>query len=46
MTERNAMDASASDAAYTRPGPAGEGVGWLRRLGPFIRRYRAVVIAR
>ena len=28
------------DAAYTRPGPAGPGIGWLRRLGPFIRRYR------
>jgi ATP-binding cassette, subfamily B, bacterial len=23
----------------------GEGVGWLRRLGPFIRRYRAAVVA-
>lgn len=35
----------ATDAAYTRPAPAGDGVGWLRRLGPFIRRYRGTVIA-
>ena len=34
-----------TDAAYTRPGAAGEGIGWLRRLGPFIRRYRTEVIA-
>ena len=34
-----------SGAAYTRPAPAGPGVGWLRRLGPFIRRYRGTVIA-
>ena len=45
MSGRNTTDTSAIDAAYTRPGPAGEGVGWLRRLGPFIRRYRAAVIA-
>ncbi|MET0578461.1 MAG: ABC transporter ATP-binding protein, partial [Ilumatobacteraceae bacterium] len=32
-------------AAYTRPAPAGLGVGWLRRLGPFIRRYKRTVIA-
>ncbi len=45
MSGRNRGDTSAIDAAYTRPGPAGEGVGWLRRLGPFIRRYRAAVVA-
>ena len=39
------MSPAPSDAAYTRPGPAGEGIGWLRRLGPFIRRYRTLVIA-
>ena len=33
------------DAAYTRPAPAGPGIGWLRRLGPFIGRYRATVVA-
>ena len=35
----------ATDAAATRPAPAGPGVGWLRRLGPFVARYRGVVIA-
>jgi ATP-binding cassette subfamily B protein len=30
------------DAAYTRPGPTHE--GWLRRLWPFIRRYRGTTI--
>ena len=45
MSVRDATDTSSTSAAYTRPGPAGEGVGWLRRLGPFIRRYRAAVIA-
>ncbi len=34
-----------ASAAYTRPAPAGPGVGWLRRLRPFIRRYRKTVIA-
>jgi ATP-binding cassette subfamily B protein len=33
------------DPAYTRPAPSGPGVGWLRRLAPFIRRYRRTVIA-
>jgi ATP-binding cassette, subfamily B, bacterial len=33
------------DPAFTRPAPAGPGVGWLRRLAPFIRRYRRTVIA-
>ena len=33
------------EAAYTRPGAPGEGIGWLRRLGPFIRRYRTAVVA-
>ncbi len=33
------------DPAYTRPAPAGPGVGWLRRLAPFIHRYRRTVIA-
>jgi ATP-binding cassette subfamily B protein len=35
----------AGDPAYTRPAPVAPGVGWLRRLGPFIRRYRRLVIA-
>jgi ATP-binding cassette, subfamily B, bacterial len=35
----------ADDPAYTRPAPAGPGVGWLRRLRPFIGRYKGVVIA-
>ncbi|MDQ1425387.1 MAG: ATP-binding cassette, subfamily bacterial, partial [Acidimicrobiaceae bacterium] len=34
-----------SDAAMTRPAPAGPGVGWLRRLGPFIGRYKRTAIA-
>ena len=34
-----------SGAAYVRPAPAGPGVGWLRRLVPFIRRYKRTVIA-
>jgi ATP-binding cassette subfamily B protein len=29
----------------TRPAPPGPGVGWLRRLGPFIVRYKAAAIA-
>jgi len=33
------------DPAYTRPAPRGPGIGWLRRLAPFIRRYRRTVIA-
>jgi ATP-binding cassette subfamily B protein len=33
------------DAAYVRPAPPGPGVGWLRRLGPFVRRHRAAVVA-
>ncbi len=33
------------DPAYTRPAPAGPGVGWLRRLGPFFRRYRRTIYA-
>ncbi len=33
------------DAAMTRPAPAGSGVGWLRRLGPFIGRYKRIAIA-
>ena len=44
MSRRHTDSPPQSDAAYTRPGPAGEGVGWLRRLGPFISRYRAAVI--
>ena len=44
MSRRHSDSPRQSDAAYTRPGPAGEGVGWLRRLGPFISRYRAAVI--
>jgi ATP-binding cassette subfamily B protein len=32
------------DAAHTRPAPPEPGVGWLRRLGPFIGRYRGTVI--
>src|SRR5690606_40029824 len=34
-----------TDAAYTRPVPASEGVGWLRRLWPFLRRYRGTLLA-
>ena len=45
MSRRPAMRPPLPDAAYTRPGPAGPGVGWLRRLGPFIRRYRGAVVA-
>jgi ABC-type multidrug transport system fused ATPase/permease subunit len=33
------------DAALTRPAPPGPGVGWLRRLAPFIRRYKAAAVA-
>ncbi len=33
------------DPASTRPAPTAPGVGWLRRLGPFIGRYRRTVIA-
>ena len=44
MSRRQTDSPRQSDAAYTRPGPAGEGIGWLRRLGPFISRYRAAVI--
>ena len=33
------------DAAMIRPAPAGPGVGWLRRLGPFVRRYRRTIVA-
>ncbi|MCU1362067.1 MAG: transporter, permease/ATP-binding protein, partial [Ilumatobacteraceae bacterium] len=32
-------------AAYTRPAPAGPGIGWIRRLGPFIGRYKREAIA-
>ncbi|MGZ4724167.1 MAG: ABC transporter transmembrane domain-containing protein, partial [Ilumatobacteraceae bacterium] len=45
MSRRRADSAAPSDAAFTRPGPSGEGAGWLRRLGPFIGRYRGAVIA-
>ena len=38
-------DPALGDAAHTRPAPAGPGVGWLRRLGPFVRRYRGLVVA-
>ena len=31
------------EPAYTRPAPAGPGIGWLRRLGPFVGRYRKAV---
>ncbi|HEY4333676.1 MAG TPA: ABC transporter transmembrane domain-containing protein, partial [Ilumatobacteraceae bacterium] len=34
-----------ADPALTRPAPAGPGVGWLRRLGPFLRRYKREAIA-
>jgi ATP-binding cassette subfamily B protein len=33
-----------SGAAFTRPAPAGPGVGWIRRLGPFLVRYRRAAI--
>ena len=42
---RQRVRAELADAAHTRPAPAGPGVGWLRRLGPFVRRYRGLVIA-
>jgi ABC-type multidrug transport system fused ATPase/permease subunit len=45
MTRGTRVRTPLPDAAYTRPGPAGEGIGWLRRLGPFIGRYRGAVIA-
>ena len=45
MSRHTTKRASLSDPTYTRPGPAGPGNGWLRRLGPFIRRYRGAVIA-
>ncbi|MCU1394986.1 MAG: Xenobiotic-transporting ATPase Phosphate-transporting ATPase [Ilumatobacteraceae bacterium] len=32
------------EPAYTRPAPAGPGIGWLRRLGPFIGRYKKAAI--
>ncbi len=33
------------EPAFTRPAPVGPGVGWLRRLGPFIGRYKRTAIA-
>ena len=45
MSRRRQGRPPLGDPAYTRPGPAGEGMGWLRRLGPFIRRYRVAVVA-
>lgn len=33
-----------SDPAFIRPAPAGPGIGWLRRLGPFLVRYRRPAI--
>ena len=45
MSRASGVRTPLPDAAFTRPGPAGEGIGWLRRLGPFIRRYRVAVIA-
>ena len=45
MSRASGVRTPLPDAAFTRPGPAGEGIGWLRRLGPFIRRYRIAVIA-
>ncbi|MET0579091.1 MAG: ABC transporter transmembrane domain-containing protein, partial [Ilumatobacteraceae bacterium] len=41
----DAPQAPRLSAAHTRPAPAGPGVGWLRRLGPFIGRYRGLAIA-
>ena len=40
-----APQAPRPSAAHTRPAPAGPGVGWLRRLGPFIGRYRGLAVA-
>lgn len=31
-------------AAHVRPGATGPGVGWIRRMAPFIRRYRRTAI--
>lgn len=45
MIRRRKLRTPLADPAYTRPGPAGPGIGWLRRLGPFIHRYRGAVIA-
>ena len=45
MSSEQTSTAAGSDAAATRPAPAGPGVGWLRRLGPYIVRYKRTVIA-
>ena len=39
------MTVDPGDAAFTRPAPAEPGVGWLRRLRPFVRRYKAEIAA-
>ena len=43
--DRDVSDDHSDDPAYTRPAPAGPGVGWLRRLGPFFGRYRRTIYA-
>jgi ATP-binding cassette subfamily B protein len=48
MTAATATEAGPthdSSAAYVRPAPAGPGVGWLKRLGPFLARYKKASIA-